>query len=272
MSHDTDLSFLDKPEALEMVFPVVYSQFYSLWGSRGKLAEPVARQIKIDDTTTIVCGFWRKQKDLPTILYFHGNGEVVTDYDWISQFYAQRNVNLFVADYRGYGMSTGKPTITNMVRDAHVILKGFKKILNEEDYSSSHFLMGRSLGSIPAIELAYHYQEQFKGLIIESGSANNFRLLLNYLNDSEKERLDNTPFLNKEKIKSVRIPTLIIHGEQDELLSVQEGLELYKSAGAEDKDVLIIADAGHNDLMVNGFEQYFSRIEQFIVPNLIPRP
>jgi alpha-beta hydrolase superfamily lysophospholipase len=267
MSHETDISFLDKPEALEMVFPVVYSPFFSLWGSRDTLTSPVTRRIKVGEDETIVCGFWGKGKDSPTILYFHGNGEVVTDYEWIAQYYMQRNINLFVADYRGYGRSTGKPTVTNMVHDAHDILKGFKRILDEEGYSSSHFLMGRSLGSIPAIELAYHYQEQFKGLIIESGSANNFQRLRDHLTEEEKEKLRTSRFLNKEKIASVRIPTCIIHGESDQLLPVKEGLELYENAGAEDKGILIIAGGDHNDLMAKGFDQYFEKIETFVTKN-----
>jgi alpha-beta hydrolase superfamily lysophospholipase len=267
MSHETDISFLDKPEALEITFPVVYSPFISLFGPRGQLAESVARRITVGENETVVCGFWSSSKDSPTILFFHGNGEVATDYDWIAQYYAQRNINLFVAEYRGYGSSTGKPTITNMVRDAHDIFNGFKRILEEEGYSSSHFLMGRSLGSIPAVELAYHYQEQFKGLIIESGAANNFQRLREFLTDEEKEKLHNSKFLNKEKIASVRIPTCIIHGEKDQLLPVKEGLELYEASGAEDKDILIIAGGDHNDLMSRGFEQYFNTIDKFVTRN-----
>ena len=269
MSHETDISFLDRPEILEILFPIAYSPFYFQMASGDSLRNNTATYfIEVEAGVKIGCGFWARGKEFPTILYFHGNGETVGDYDWIAPFYIQKGVNLFVADYRGYGLSNGKPTITNLTRDAHTVFDGFKKIIEEEGYSSSLFLMGRSLGSIPAVELAYHLQDQLRGLIIESGSANNFRGFWSYLEASEVQKLLGTKFLNKEKIASVLIPTCIIHGEADQVLSVQEGLELYEWSGAVDKDILIIPGADHNDLMVIGHDQYFDKIEQFIKKNL----
>lgn len=136
-------------------------------------------------------------------------------------------------------MSNGEPTVTNALRDCHAIFEGFRKLITEKGYKSSLFLMGRSLGSIPAVELAYHYQEQFKGLIIESGSPNNFRRLWDYLEASKREMLSGAKFLNKEKIKSILIHTCIIHGEFDQIIPVQKGSELYQNSGSADKDILI---------------------------------
>ena len=155
-----------------------------------------------------------------------------------------------------------------MIADSHRILEGLNKVIEEEGYKSCLFLMGRSLGSIPAIELAYHYQNDFRGLIIESGSANNFRGLLDYLGVAHRERLSGEEFMNKEKIASVVIPTCIIHGEHDQIIPVQEGLELHERSGAGAKDILIIEGAGHNDLMISGQEQYFTRIGEFVKKHL----
>src|SRR4051812_29019211 len=42
----------------------------------------------------------------PTILYFHGNGEVASDHDPIAPLYHERaQANLLVVDFRGYGRS-----------------------------------------------------------------------------------------------------------------------------------------------------------------------
>jgi len=268
MSYESDLSFLDRPEILEVIFPVVYSPFDFPVAPGNSLANAATCFIEVEEGIKIGCGFWGSEKELPTILYFHGNGETVGDHDWLAQFYIQIGINLFVADYRGYGLSNGKPTITNMIGDSHVIFEGFKKVIEEEGYQSSLFLMGRSLGSIPAIELAYHHQNELKGLIIESGSANNFRGLWNYLGISDRERLSGEKFLNKEKIESVLIPTCIIHGEHDQIIPVQEGLELYEKSGAGVKDILVIPGAGHNDLMIRGHEQYFTKIGEFVKKHL----
>jgi hypothetical protein len=267
MSHESDLSFLDRPEILGVVFPVVYSPFYFQETSIDSFPNAATHFIEVETGIRIGCAFWTGGKEFPTILYFHGNGETVGDHDWIAQFYMQRGVNLFVADYRGYGLSNGQPTITNLIRDSHAVFKGFKKVVEEDGYRPDVFLMGRSLGSIPAIEIAYHYQDELKGIVIESGSANNFRRLWGYLEATERGKLLGSEFLNKEKIKSIRIPTCIIHGEFDQIIPVQEGLELYESSGAGDKEILVIPGADHNDLMIRGHQEYFDKIEEFVRKN-----
>jgi hypothetical protein len=223
--------------------------------------------VEVEDGVSIGCALWARGKEFPTILYFHGNGETVRDHDWIAPFYLERGVNLFVADYRGYGQSDGRPTITNLMRDCHAVYRGLKGVIQQEGYRPSVFLMGRSLGSIPAVELAHHYQDELKGLIIESGAANNLRRLWGFLDDTEREMLSTGQFLNKDKIQTVRIPTCVIHGEHDQTLPVEEGIELYERSGAETKNILIIPDADHNDLMIRGHKQYFDTIEQFVSSN-----
>ncbi len=266
MSYRMDLSFLDRPEILEVIFPVVYSTFYLPNYLQFSSSDVLRYSIEVEEGITINCGFWVSGKEDPSILYFHGNGETVAMHDWIAPFYNQRGINLFVADYRGYGSSNGKPTISNMIGDAHPIFKGFKEIIEKEGFKRSLFLMGRSLGSIPVIELAFNYQGEIQGLIVESGTANNFRRLLNYLGIPEKEAIlsEESFFLNKVKIRQVHKPTLIIHGEYDQIISVNEGEELYQNSGAQDKRVLIIPGADHNDVMTVKQSLYFDTIEEFV--------
>jgi len=266
MSDQMDLSFMDRPELLEIIFPVVYSSFYLSDYLESFPSNVPTYSIEVEEGIQINCGFWTSSHEHPSILYFHGNGEAAAGHDWIASFYNQRGINLFVTDYRGYGTSKGNPTVSNMISDTHALFKGFREIIRQENFSESLFLMGRSLGSIPAIELAYHYQEEVCGLIIESGSANNFRRLWNYIDIKGKEAIlgEQSPFLNKVKIQHVHKPTLIIHGEYDEILPVGEGKELYQSSGSPDKEILIISGAGHNDIMIANQELYFDKIEQFI--------
>ena len=265
MSHEIDLSFLNRPEILEVIFPITYSPLYLLTDIfNPSLSQTATRFIEVEKRVRIGCGFWPVGKNYPTILYFHGNGETAGVHEWIAPYYNRRKINLFVADYRGYGVSEGKPTITNMILDAHPIFQGFKEILNKEGYAGKYFVMGRSLGSIPAIEIAFHYQEEINGLIVESGSANNFRPLWGYLGKTEREIIENSEFLNKVKIRSVYQPTLIIHGENDQIIPVQEGQELYENSAANDKRLLIIPSADHNDVMVVRQEDYFQAIEDLV--------
>jgi hypothetical protein len=114
--------------------------------------------------------------------------------------------------------------------------------------------MGRSLGSASVIEIAYHHQDQIKGLIIESGFADVIRLLAHIGVPLKMLRLDQPKAsFNIERIRFISIPTLIIHGECDNLIPVQDGKELYQNSGAEDKQLLVIPEADHNNIFLVGW-------------------
>ncbi|MFC1956009.1 alpha/beta hydrolase [Chloroflexota bacterium] len=266
MSHEMDLSSLDRKEVLEVIFPVVYSPFIQNDYFTSSSSNTKVYSTEVEKGINVNSGFWVSSKESPSILYFHGNGETVNGHDWIAPLYNQHNINLFVADYRGYGSSNGKPTVANMLTDAHFIFRNFQEITRKEGFNNRIFLMGRSLGSLPAIELGFHYQDEICGLIIESGSANNLHRLLEYFNNADMQLLlsEDSLFLNKVKIRQVQKPTLIIHGEYDQTLPVTEGQELYHNSGAEDKQLLIIPGADHNSIMSVALDLYFDTIEKFI--------
>ncbi|MFC1894100.1 alpha/beta hydrolase [Chloroflexota bacterium] len=75
---------------------------------------------------------------------------------------------------------------------------------------------------------------------------------------------EDKPFLNKLKMRQISKPTLVIHGELDQILPVTEGQELYQNSGASDKKLLIIPGADHNDVMVRDQNLYFDTIEEFV--------
>lgn len=204
-------------------------------------------------------------KDCPSLLYFHGNATVVDDMDLFAPLYNHVGVNLFVASYRGYGLSNGTPTIISMIRDSHRIFEGFKKIVDGHGFRKSYFLMGRSLGSFSAIELAYNYQDQIQGLIVESGPANNLKqYTTSIIPPDHPIWREDSKFLNKTKLRSVFKPTLIIHGERDSLVPLDEGRELYMNSATKNKRLVIIPRADHNDLFIMGKEQYYRTIQEFI--------
>jgi hypothetical protein len=261
MSEEAALAILDQSPLWELIFY-----------PRPDLFPPSSNPnivnylIEVDEGIRVGCRFYRTRPEDPCLLYFHGNGETAGDHDGIAPLYNERGINLFVADYRGYGQSDGTPTFASMTKDAHVVFRVLGKIMEREGYRQALFLMGRSLGSMPAIELAFHYADSINGLITESGWGNNFRRLWGYLETSEIEAISNEgiAFLSKLKMRSIRTPTLIIHGEDDTLVPVREARELFENSVAEDKTILIIPNADHNTLIAVGQGQYFQTIEAFV--------
>ena len=253
----TDYSALDRPEILSFVF---YPRKDST------KTPPNARDflVSVDRDVSIFCRFHVHSQSSPSIIYFHGNGEVVSDYDYIAPMYNELGLNLFVADYRGYGASQGRPTFSNTVSDAPIIFRTFSDFLQQEHYSSDIFVMGRSLGSISAIEIAYRYQEQIKGLIIESGFAALINLLSHLGFPAQLLDVEDADFPNLAKIRTITRPTLIMHGEHDTLIPPSEGKALFHNAATKDKHLVIIPKADHNDIMLVGMERYSQAIKEFI--------
>lgn len=252
---------MDRPEVLaRLLFPRT--------SSAPDLPDAVNFFIEVDDGVKVGCRFFIADKDAPNILFYHGNGETAADYDYVAPFYRENGLNLFVAEYRGYGMSGGSPTCSGILRDTDPIFKGFLDLMGKMSHSGDLYVMGRSLGSAPAIETACRYQSLFNGLIVESGFASVQRQLerigVSRLFEDVK---DPVGFGNDRKIEKIQIPTLVIHGEEDRIIPVDEGKALYSLSGAQVKEAFFVPNAGHNDLLERDLKGYMQRLKQFIHKN-----
>lgn len=220
--------------------------------------------VKVEDQISISSRFYVGHLQWPWILFFHGNGEVVSDYDGIAPFYHQIGLNLAVADYRGYGASNGTPTLNDLAKDCHLIFQRVREELSRRNLRGDLWVMGRSLGSISAIELAYHHQDSIKGLIIESGFPSVVRLMFHFGMPALGADLKKIDQGCLEMIRGISLPTLIIHGERDQLVPLENAEDLYHHLGAKEKELLIIPGATHNDIMLVGFHIYFETMKRFV--------
>jgi alpha-beta hydrolase superfamily lysophospholipase len=220
--------------------------------------------VPVEKGISVGCRFYSGHPGWPWILFFHGNGEVASDYDEIAPFYHQIEINLAVADYRGYGASGGSPGFAHLIQDGHLVFKAVREEFSRKGLEGNLWVMGRSMGSLSAVELAYHYPGEMKGLIVESGFASATRLIrhLNLparglnLGPIDEERL--------AMIRQIDVPALIIHGQRDILVPLQEARDLYYSLNSSKKRLVIIPNADHNTIMFADLKQYFSEIQEFV--------
>lgn len=220
---------------------------------------------QVDSDVTIGCRFFSAQKDAPVILFFHGNGETVPDYNDIGPLYVEQGLNFLVTDYRGYGWSTGQPSATFLINDGRAIYREAVKWLTENGYTGKIFIMGRSLGSACAIDLAALHNDDIGGLIIESGFADSIPL-------ARTLGIDLTPmgiteddgFNNTTKIASVTQPIYILHGQRDTLIPLWHAEKLHLAGGAKSKDLQIVPGADHNSIIAVAGMMYFQAIRGFI--------
>jgi uncharacterized protein len=199
------------------------------------------------------------------IVAFHGNGEIASDYDFMAPDYEKAGASLLVVDYRGYGWSTGRPLVSALLSDTEAVYNALPAVLREASLpDDTVFVMGRSLGSACAVHLASQHPDRFKGVIIESGFAHAIPLLARL--GLPVEVLGNIPdpIGNVQKVQTLQLPLLVIHGERDSLIPVANGQALHDASPAALKRIVRIATAGHNDLLLNAWDQYFGAIAEFI--------
>ena len=116
--------------------------------------------------------------------------------------------------------------------------------------------------------MAAQDESRWQGLVLESGFAHTFALLarLGLRMPGLEGQADGINSL--EKIARLRLPTLVIHGERDMLIPASEGLALHEACGAPDKRLLLIPNAGHNDVMGIGLKAYMRAIVDLVADSL----
>ena len=221
--------------------------------------------IPVDVGVNIGACFHSVSMTAPTILFFHGNGEIVGDYYETAQMYNQMGINFLPVDYRGYGRSDGTPTVTFMIQDCHVIFEFTKNMLKQRNFTGPLIVMGRSLGSASALELAYHYKNEINGLIIESGFA--FAVPLLKLLGIDPHAIgfeENQGFGNIDKIINFTKQVLIIHAQYDHIIPFTDAQALFNACKSSNKKLVEIKNANHNDIMYAGLSDYMAAIKNFV--------
>jgi fermentation-respiration switch protein FrsA (DUF1100 family) len=255
-----DYSKFDRPEILMCLFHP-RPEWQSPESDKGEddLLIPVDRDVAVG------ARFHAAGESCPSILFFHGNGEIVSDYDDLGTLYTARDINFLPVDYRGYGRSTGKPTVSSMMKDCHTIFDYIRNWLQKRGFSGPLVVMGRSLGSASALEISRHYGDFIDALIVESGFAYVrplFELLgidMDALGIKEEKG-----FNNIDKISAFKKPTLIIHAEHDHIIALNEGKALFEACTSLNKRMLMIPGANHNDIFLVGIREYMDAVSSFM--------
>jgi len=213
-----------------------------------------------------ICGYLHEHRTSDRLLLlFHGNGELAADYDRLGSMFVECGASFWVIDYRGYGRSTGVPSFSSMLRDAEAVLSDIPRIAKLLGRPLAPvFVMGRSLGSAPAIHLAATRPERLAGLVLDSPYADVIALLAR-LGGPVLERAALPGFQdNLDKIRACRLPCLLIHGSNDRIVPPTDAVALHAACPSKVKQLLTVAGAGHNDLLAVGHAAYFRTLTEFL--------
>lgn len=178
----------------------------------------------------------------PTVILFHGNAGKMSGRAIKAAHFIEKGYGFLLVEYRGFGDNPGAPTEAGFYLDARAAIQFVKaQGVPENDI----VLYGESIGTGVAVQMATEIQS--RGLILEAPfkSAVDIAKMRYYWLPVDfliKDRFDNF-----SKIKNVKMPLLIIHGDEDMVVPYAEGIGLFEAAN-HPKELITINGGGHSDL------------------------
>lgn len=181
--------------------------------------------------------------DAPTIVHFHGNGEALEHQAALASSFGEQGVGFFAVEYPGYGLSSdGSPSERTLYEDAESALIHLRDSMHVP--LSRIVLEGQSLGTGVAVEMAIRgYGSRLVLVSPYTSMVDMARRIAPVLPMSllVRDRYDTAA-----KAPRVRIPTLIIHGSDDEIIPVAMGRRL--ASLFPNAHLRIVEGAHHNDI------------------------
>jgi len=201
--------------------------------------------LETDDGEKLVAWHVIPQHDKPIVLYFHGNGEIISWQAPRFRSLVSDGTGLLAPSYRGYGGSTGQPTETGLHRDAAAAYA-----FAAARYSPQRIAVwGHSIGTGVAVALAA--ERPIARLILEAPFTSTADLAARIFPFVPVRLLMRDQFRSDERISDVRAPVLVMHGAQDDAIPIAHGERLYQLVRGPKKFVRF-PNGGHIELDAQG--------------------
>ncbi len=192
------------------------------------------------------------------LIYFHGNAGKLADRLDVVLGFVELGLTVLAVEYRGYGLSEGRPTEKGIYRDAQA---AWDHVTGPLGFSQDRvILFGKSLGGAPATELASRLKPG--GLLLQSTFTS--------VPDMAREVFPFIPRFfvgtrmdNLSRMEKTGCPVLVIHSRADEIVPFWMGQKLYEAASGP-KRLLEIPRVGHNSTVFAPGTGYTEAVRSFV--------
>jgi len=183
-----------------------------------------------------------------TVIHFHGNAQNITSHWQFVGWLPARGFNVFVFDYRGYGLSEGRPTRRGLFKDSQAALD---YVRTRPDVDPTKLLaFGQSLGGNNAIAaIGAGNRSGVRALAVES-TFYSYSYIANEHAPGGSLLVGNKYSASKHVASLSPMPLLIIHGTADRVVSYKNALRLFETA-KEPKTLVTIGGGRHITAMTN---------------------
>ena len=186
------------------------------------------KKVKIQTSDNIQLLGWyheKNLKDYKTLVYFHGNAGSLENRIHKLNHFQDMNINFLIIAWRGFSGNNGKPTEQGLYEDGKSAIRWLvKKGLNEKNL----ILYGESLGTGVAAHLAQN--KNYAGIILETPFTSMIDAAKTFYPYIPVNLLLKDKFENYKKIKNIKSPILVMHGEIDQIVPFSMGKKIYEIA------------------------------------------
>ena len=177
----------------------------------------------------------------------------------LAQALAERGYSVMLFDYRGYGGNPGAPTERNLARDARAA-RAYLQTRDDVD-AGRLIYFGESLGAAVALELAIEHPPAM--LVLRSPFASMTEIGKLHYPYMPVGLLLADRYPSIERAPSLRAPLLVVAGDRDDIVPVEQSRALFDAATGPIKRLLVIEGVGHNDQALLVGEEMLETIDDF---------
>ena len=202
-----------------------------------------ASTLTTDDNENLVLWSAPALNNKPIVVYFHGNaGNLAARQFRFTQF-LNRGYGVLAMGYRGSSGSSGTPSEKAITNDAQALIDALPDILGQT-LTNPIIYYGESLGTGVAVKLAKTHRPD--ALILEAP-----------FSSLTKRASEQFPFFpirlvldqrwnSLEHITRVTVPLLVLHGDQDIVVPISHGKQLFNASRSAQKTFVTLNDETHH--------------------------
>jgi fermentation-respiration switch protein FrsA (DUF1100 family) len=243
--------------------------------TRYPYANPEQFVLKVEDIWfkssdgTELNGWWMPStivKPLGSIVFFHGNAQNISSHFINLAWITHVGYNVFIFDYRGYGLSDGVPSQQGVYDDAIAGLdQGYE--LHQKNIPNGKFIVyGQSLGGVISLRAIPDFKFQDKiDLIVQDSTFMNYKMIafdkltdhwLSFIFSPLAFVLVSNEYASDDVVKKIHQPVLVIVGKKDRHVNPKFGKKIYKEVSSKKKWIWKINDGDHIDVFAKHDNKY----------------
>lgn len=237
--------------------------------TRDLVATPADINLEYEDLTLVTADKERinawyipaQDKNAKTVLFFHGNAGNISHRLETIKIFNQLGFNFLIFDYRGFGISTGKPSEQGTYLDADTV---WKYLIEERKLETKEIIIaGRSLGGGVAAELAKKVQPVM--LILESTFTSMQEVSAVHYPFMPTNLIVKHSYETNLKLKHIHCPIVFAHSTNDEVIPFEHSQRNFAAANEPKQFITLRGGHGSGFLLtkkayLNGLQKAFKEM------------